>query len=191
MTNGNKFIALEGIDGSGKTTVCKNLCKKINAEFYKTPSYPFSDFRSLIDKNVNIKSRFYFYLSSVLHASSEIKELLKTKPVVCDRYILSTLCYHRAADSFFYFFDDSKLEILKPDLTLYLNADYDVRMKRIAHRENIDYLDVFINSDFHDEEFQKKVELEFLKYKNLIWVDTNILSAEDVTDKIFNEFCQE
>lgn len=48
-----------------------------------------------------------------------------------------------------------------------------------------------LNNDFHDEEFQKKVELEFLKYKNLIWVDTNILSTEDVTDKIFNEFCQE
>jgi len=188
MINGNKFFVIEGIDGSGKTTVCKKLCNKIGAEFYKTPSFPFSDIRNLIDENVNIRSRFYFYLSSVLHASCEINELLKDKTVVCDRYILSTLCYHRAADSIFKAFDESNIDILQPDLTFYLNANYDVRMKRIVQRENIEFEDAF-NSDLHDESFQKKVEFEFLKYEKLIWVDTNSLSAEEVSQKILKEFC--
>jgi len=95
MINKNKFIALEGIDGSGKTTVCKLLSKKMKAYLYKTPSWPFANLREIIDKTVDIKSRFYFYLSSVFHASAEIEELLKKRHVVCDRYILSTLCYRQ------------------------------------------------------------------------------------------------
>lgn len=186
MINGNKFIVLEGIDGSGKTTVCQKLCKKINAEMYKTPPFPFSDLRDSVDKCVNIKSRFYFYLSSVIHASSEIVELLKHKYVACDRYILSTLCYHRAADSFFKSFDENNLDILQPDFTFYLEADYDVRMRRIAYRENLENADA-VYSDLHDKKFQEKVELEFSRYKNLIWINTNSISPEDVADKIFKK----
>ena len=62
MQNRNKFIVIEGIDGSGKTTVSKLLSEKLNALMYKTPSWPFSDWRDVIDKTVDIKSRFYFYL---------------------------------------------------------------------------------------------------------------------------------
>jgi len=186
MTNGNKFIALEGIDGSGKTTVCQQLCKKNDAEMYKAPPFPFSDFRDLVDKCVNTKSRFYFYLSSVIHASSEIVELLKHKNVVCDRYILSTLCYHRAADSFFKSFDEINIDILQPDFTFYLDADYDVRMKRIAYRENVENVDA-VNNDLHDKKFQEKVELEFSRYKKLIWINTNSISPEDVADKILKK----
>jgi thymidylate kinase len=188
MINGNKFIVVEGIDGSGKTTVCKILSQKIGAKFYKTPSFPFSDIRTLIDKKVNLKSRFFFYLSSVFHASYEINEILKEKTVVCDRYILSTLCYHRAAEPYFKTFDENKMDILQPDLTFYLEADYNIRVRRIAQREHIEFENIF-NTVFHDESFQKKVESEFSKYKNLIRIDTNILTAEAVADKIFNEFC--
>ena len=124
-----------------------------------------------------------------MHASCEINELLKDKTIVCDRYILSTLCYHRAVDSSFKTFDESNIDILQPDLTFYLTANYDVRMKRIAQRENIEFEDAS-HSNLHDESFQKKVELEFLKYEKLIWVDTNILSAEEVSQKILMEFCQ-
>lgn len=190
MINGNKFIALEGIDGSGKTTVCQILSKKINAENYKTPSWPFSDLRDVIDKTVDIKSRFFFYLSSVIHASSEIARLLIHKHVVCDRYILSTLCYHRASESFFKSFDENQLDILQPDFTFFLNADYDVRMKRIAIRESADNSDI-LNSDLHDKKYQDKVELEFSKYHNLLWINANDISPDDIADIICNKLAQQ
>ena len=185
MINGNKFIVIEGIDGSGKTTVSQYLCDKINGSLYKTPSFPFSVLRDFVDKCVNTKSRFYFYLSSVIHASSEIAKLLEHKNVVCDRYILSTLCYHRAATSFFKPFDESTLQILEPDFTFYLDADYNVRIRRIVDRENIGNTDA-VNTDLHDKEYQERVKHEFSKYKNLIWINTNIISPEEVADIIFN-----
>lgn len=186
MINVNKFIALEGIDGSGKTTVCQILSKKIDAAMYKTPSWPFSDLRDVIDKTVDIKSRFYFYLSSVIHASTEIDKLLKHKHVVCDRYILSTLCYHRASESFFKSFDENQIDILQPGFTFFLNADYEVRMKRIAIRENADNTDI-LNSNLHDEEYQSKVEGEFSKYKNMLWINTNDTSPEVIAENIFKK----
>jgi len=183
MINGNQFIALEGIDGSGKTTVCKILSKKINAEIYKTPSWPFSDLRDVIDNTVDIKSRFFFYLSSVIHASSEIARLLKHKHVVCDRYILSTLCYHRASESFLKSFDENQVGILQPDYTFFLNADYNIRMERIAIRGNADNSEV-LNSDLHDKKCQDMIELEFSKYNNMLWINTNDILPEDVADII-------
>jgi len=186
MINKNKFIALEGIDGSGKTTVCKLLSKKMKAYLYKTPSWPFANLREIIDKTVDIKSRFYFYLSSVFHASAEIEELLKKRHVVCDRYILSTLCYHRASGSSFKLFNETYLDIIIPDFTFFLNADYEVRMKRIAIREHIDHSDV-LNSAFHDREYQDKVKYEFATYTNMVWVNTNDRSPKDVTELIYQE----
>jgi len=185
MLKKNKFIVIEGIDGSGKTTVCKLLSQKINGLFYKTPSLPFSDFREDIDRYVNIQSRFYFYLSSVIHASSEIDNLLNQNHVVCDRYILSTLCYHRAADSSFYSFNEQNIDILRPDYTFYLDAEYEIRMKRVVKREQINYEEA-ITTKLHNKNYQEKVKLEFLKYNNLIKLDTSNVSADNVTETIIN-----
>ena len=189
MQNRNKFIVIEGIDGSGKTTVSKLLSEKLNALMYKTPSWPFSDWRDVIDKTVDIKSRFYFYLSCVIHASTEIEKLLENKNVVCDRYILSTLCYHRASDSFFINFDENQLDILFPDYTFFLDAGYEVRMKRIAARENANNSDV-IKSRLHDREYQGKVQYEFSKYKDLLWINTNKASPEIIADIIYKKLAE-
>ncbi|MFZ5772368.1 MAG: dTMP kinase [Thermodesulfobacteriota bacterium] len=182
----NKFIVLEGLDGSGKTTICKKLCQILNGEIYKTPSYPFSNFRNLIDDKVNMKARFFFYLSSVLHASEEIKNMLKKSHVVCDRYILSTICYHIAAEQSLNYFDKNQIDILKPNYTFYLNAEYNIRMRRISQRENTDLTDT-LHQKLHDEHFQNKVKKEFLKHNEIICVDTNIKSPEEIAHKIYSD----
>ena len=95
----NKFplIAIEGIDGAGKTTVAKLLAEEINGVYYKTPSQKFSQCRMLFEGNSRRSlSRFLFYASILWAAWDEIKNALQTKPVVVDRYILSTKIYHEA-----------------------------------------------------------------------------------------------
>jgi thymidylate kinase len=141
----------------------------------------------MIDKKVNLKARYLFYLSSVLHASEEIRKLLKQNHVVCDRYILSTLCYHRAANQNLNFIDENQLDILQPDFTFFLKASYKIRMSRIVEREKID-LEKAMNDYLHNETFQKKVENEYFKYDNLITVDSSELSAAEVANKINTDF---
>ncbi len=183
MTDRNIFIAIEGIDGAGKTTVCHLLGERLSATQYKTPSSPFADTRARIDERVNFHSRFYYYLASVFHASAEIATLLKDSSVVCDRYILSTVCFHKAADASLAYFDDSSLPLLQPDVTFFLNADYDTRIKRIASRENMP-IHAVKQQMLHDAAYQEQVKAEFQKYPHLIWIDTGSLAPEAVVDNI-------
>ena len=183
MTGKNTFIAVEGIDGAGKTTVCHLLAEKLGARQYKTPSSPFANTRARIDDTVNLHSRFYYYLASVFHASAEIEDLLKHSSVVCDRYILSTVCFHKAADSSLAYFDDRNLPLLQPDVTFFLNADYDTRIERIASRENMP-IHAVKQQVLHGAAYQEQVKAEFQKYPHLIWIDTGTQSPEAVVDTI-------
>lgn len=88
------LIVLEGISGSGKTEIGEQLSQQISAQYYTTPPAMFRKIREEADRTLCLKSRFLFYLSSVVQASWEISKILETQSVVCDKYIWSTICYH-------------------------------------------------------------------------------------------------
>ena len=52
------FIAIEGVDGVGKTTCAKMLAKKLTARYYKTPSGIFEKVRIKIDTLGDYQLRF-------------------------------------------------------------------------------------------------------------------------------------
>lgn len=128
-TNDRQFIVIEGIHGSGKTELCKLLAQQISGQYYTTPPQIFVPAREKIDKKATLQARFWFYLASVVQASHEIGKMLETQSVVCDKYILSTICYHRALG----------LDIEVPAWATYTNPDHtflvycddDVRLKRL------------------------------------------------------------
>ncbi len=129
------FIVLEGLSGSGKSTLCKLLAAKLPAILISTPSPKISEIRKTIDEG-DLQTRFLYYLASVSYASEEIRRSLLTSHVICDRYILSTLCYHRAAGIKI----DVKslaqrLQICIPDLTFLIDAPHQLRESRIANRK--------------------------------------------------------
>lgn len=124
---------LEGLSGSGKTTIGKKLARAMHAKFCSTPLGPFAKTRSVIDNaSVSPNARFFFYLGGVLDAWGTLHRLLATHDVVCDRYFLTTYCYHKAIGAT----PPSSLNNLlqEPDFTFLITCKEEERRRRLGNR---------------------------------------------------------
>lgn len=128
------FVVLEGLSGAGKTTIGKILANRMEGLFCKTPSLLFSRFRDEIDRKANASARFLFYLAAIAQASEEILVTLKKSSVVCDRYLLTTLCYHRALMIDINIPDVIFASLAKPDFTFLVVCDKEKRVQRLYNR---------------------------------------------------------
>lgn len=132
------FIVITGLDGSGTSTVANELNKIDNESvLLKTPSIEFSE-RDRIDTEVRETSQmahYLFYLSSVIYMSDKIKKSYdyKNKNVYCVRYLIDTIVSHQVA-GLDVDLDYSSYGILKPDLTIFVSLDENVREQRISER---------------------------------------------------------
>jgi len=90
------FYVIEGIDGSGKSTLAQSLSLNIKGLHYETPSNLFKPSQSFIDRSASAEAQFLFYLSANVQVSNDIAALRGNQPVVCVRYIYSTIAYHVA-----------------------------------------------------------------------------------------------
>ncbi len=170
----NKFIVLEGCDGTGKSSTALLIAKAINGVYYKTPPPIFKPLSAVIEETKNYDLRFYHYLAGVLYSSLEIKKLLKSTNVVCDRYIYTTIAAHRALGIDVP--DNLERLVITPDYSFCLFARADEIKKRMSERKTLGYFD-------DDDDHQTKVRREFQKFP-LIFIDNSDMTAEESVEKI-------
>lgn len=169
-----KLIIFDGCDGTGKTSCATSLAEKINAVYYKTPPKIFENIRGIIESSKNYNLRFYYYFISMLYSAREISEILEHDCVICDRYIYSTIAYHRVLGVEV----PSDLEQLVPvpDYAFCLYARDEVIKQRLSERSVFGALD-------NDLELQHKAFNEFKTF-NLSLFDTSDLKIEESVAKI-------
>ncbi len=88
------FIVLEGLNGSGKSTLSKLLADHIGGISISTPPDSLLTLRSTIDENASLLCRYHYYMLGNALVSDQIRELRKTRFVVCDRFVHSTIARH-------------------------------------------------------------------------------------------------
>lgn len=113
-----KFITIEGIDGSGKSTLCKELASRLPDDDYIFTYEPYLDATRdmLHDPEESLSRTDIFLQDRIEHCLDVISPALDDgKNVICDRYMLSTIAYQNE--------DVSWYMCEKPDLTLILCVD--------------------------------------------------------------------
>nr|CAD7426808.1 unnamed protein product [Timema monikensis] len=90
-------IVLEGLDGSGKTTLSKKLSSKLNAKKMSTPPSCLLTLREKFDTHPIALRRAYYALGNYI-AAAEIEYLCHHTPVIVDRFWHSTAAYTIASE---------------------------------------------------------------------------------------------
>jgi dTMP kinase len=144
-----KFICIEGVDGSGKTTQAKRLVRNLRGKDYDavyTTEPSTGKIGALIRGFVlSRKNRVPIALEALLfaadrvdHVQTEVEPLLKQgKIVVCDRYLFSSLAYQGAAGLDLLWMDCINKFALKPDLTLFVDVSPDVAISRLKRKKSV------------------------------------------------------
>lgn len=130
------FIAIEGLDAVGKTTVTEALAGHLGAVAMNTPG---PDLRLLSDRILaalgdDQAARCLFYAASVLAQGRRARAIAdQGGMVVMDRYWLSTVSYARARGVSL---DLTAVEriVPLPDATLLLTLDEGERVRRLGSR---------------------------------------------------------
>lgn len=182
-----KLIVLEGIDGVGKTTISKILQKEllknniptIRYEAYENKKKGFNKIKPFVKKDVPINSSLFFYLSSGIYKSEIIQKLLIKKWVICDRYVYSTLAYHKVRGADLSMVNLNNLPIIIPDFNFLIKLEEKTRITRVKNRKSSEVQD-FKPKTPHN--LIGKMEFELEKFKPII-ID-NSLNINDTLKKI-------
>lgn len=176
------FISFEGIDGAGKSTLSSMIKKELEDREIPvfvtkepTENIEWSDtLRKSRDPVSGMKLFFRFTEDRFTHQDEISRHLKNGEVVICDRYLMSSLAYQGALMEP-YFGDRAKtLEWMlavsepiriRPDLTIYIDVDPEISMKRLKSRSEL--------TGFEEATYLKKVR-EFyrsIEMKGKITID--------------------
>lgn len=148
----NLFIALEGIDGSGKSTQVKLLSEslikqghKVYATFEPTDGPIGKIIRDIFSHKMEADHRTIaglFVADRLDHLLNKtngiLKKLEEGYTVITDRYYFSSYAYHGIHMSMDWVIEANSLsaDLLRPDLTIYIDISPEESMSRIKKGRN-------------------------------------------------------
>lgn len=136
------LITIEGIDGTGKTTLAKLLATHYKAKYIKFPSD--SSIGQLIREQLKAESPSFLDLVSLQMlfvadklSNKEIRD--KNQMIIVDRYIDSAIVYGYLDNIPMRFSLILNKYLPQPDLTIILDANPEICLQRLSNRKEKEY----------------------------------------------------
>jgi len=180
----SNFIVLEGIDGSGKSSVARFFKEKYENVFLTReptdlPAGKLAQ-KAAHENTSPFKDLFLYLADRVDHT-----EMIKTKldenlTVICDRYWGSTAAYQAAYEEIEldYAEEIQRPFILKPDITFLFDLDPKISLHRLSDREQ--------KSKYEKLDFLGKVRQNYIKLaERHDWI---IIDAEKSLEDVKRDF---
>lgn len=176
------FVAIDGPDGAGKTTLAQSVVDTLNRAYGIRSVYTCEPTKSETGRKISYFLRHggaskeelleLFLIDRKEHITNEIiPKLQKGFIVVSDRYKYSTVCYQHLQGFDLETLVNSNGSFIVPDITFILLLDYSQVLYRLASRETKDLLE---NDDF----IQRSIKIYSEMYKlfpdeSFIYIDSS------------------
>ena len=222
----NKIIVIEGTDCSGKETQSKLLIERLNKENINTDYITFPNYDSPTGKiiagpylgkkdkdeygnelftkplfsegssNVNPKVSSLYFAADRLYNINNIKEKLKEKNLVFNRYVYSNMAHQggkildfEERNNMYEWINKLEFELLElpqADIKIFLHMPYEQECKLKKNRKYLDQNEL-------DENYLRKSEQAYIEvskkynFKTIECVINNkIRTIEDISEEIYN-----
>ena len=199
------FIAIEGLDGSGKSTQIKPLAENLKVlghNVYTTAEPTQSRIGLMIRDIFKHKMEADHRTIAALYAADRLEHVLNKKDgilkkleegytVITDRYYFSSYAYHGTHMDMDWVIEINSLvaDLLRPDLNIFIDAPIDVCVKRLNKGRSLTEL-------YEDEENLNQVRKKYfeafekLKQSEKIFIADGNRLAETISKDIWNEVSQ-
>ncbi len=197
----NLFIAIEGTDGSGKSTQAKLLADRLTAEGHKvhhtfepTDGHIGKLLRSILKGQLNADQKAIaalFLADRLDHLLNEetglVKKLAEGYTVISDRYYFSSYAYHAVYVDMDWVIDCNRMcaQVLRPDMTIFIDVPPEACMQRIvANRETPEL--------YETTEILRKVRDNYMAAFDKLKLEENVVivngdrAVADVAEDVWN-----
>lgn len=194
------LIAVEGIDGAGKRTLCSWMKKFLESQNNEVEQFAYPDYSSIWGKiiedylhnkiELNINEQFFIYFIDILKDQDEFrKSLEKGKIAITDRYFSSTVAF-QCAKGFSYQKALSIIEVMdviEPDLTFFIKVPPRLALKRkFEQKRSLDRHEKDIELLEHVDKIYEKMLNSGILSKRWIKIDGN-QDIEKVEENILTQ----
>jgi len=197
----SKFIVIEGLDGSGKSTVTKLLAEHFNSKSLPTiitceptTNNPIGNLiQNIISgevKNIDNETlALLFAADRHHHLANEIIPTLAHSHVICDRYYHSSMAYQGidpASLKRVIAYNQTAMDIRRPDIVFFLNVSPDECIRRVkARNEEASIFETLPKLELRYERYMAAIE-HMKKIDNIIIVGSDKASAEEIAAEMWS-----